>query len=176
MLKINIIIILISFFVFACSEHSHTGYLTHDVKIVNDSGAEAAELYFGNYVENGKVKVWLDKENSMLLSKPRDGLPLGKVTDKSVLDVFYERDERFSKVELVTQLEKNDITSDLETALKESEKVYYDNCSSCHAAPILEKYYESRLNAVLRSMISHANISPEEAKMVRRYVSIMLDQ
>lgn len=156
-----------------CNKVFRTGYLCQDSEILNSEGIVAGVLYRGTFIQSGKVTVWVDSEGTLYAMSDKR-LDYGKLDDLSVLKYTGDVSGDMKEATLETNFPAEILTSYIDDALAESEDLYYEYCSTCHAAPDLSRKFNQQMKGVMHSMVTHSNVTEDEAAVLQRYISLKL--
>lgn len=156
-----------------CSNLFKTGYLREDVVVSDSKGSVAGLLYLGSYIKEGSIIGWI-AENGMFYREPEKELEYGKIYDTSVLEFTGDIENGLKKAVIDTKVSIRNLSPDLKDVMPESEELYYEYCSTCHAAPDLTKQYNVHMKSIMNSMVFHSNVSDEEAKILNRYINLKI--
>jgi hypothetical protein len=170
------IIVILSFaavFILGCTKVFKTGYLRRDINILDSAGAVAGRIYTGSYVKSGSIVAWAE-DNGVLYRGPDKDLEYGEVFDTSILEYTGDTRNGLKEALINTPISMNNLSPELDDVVPESEELYYEYCSTCHAAPDLTKQYNIHMKSVMNSMVSHSNVSEEEAKILNRYINLKI--
>ncbi|MGD9809229.1 MAG: hypothetical protein AB7E76_00010 [Deferribacterales bacterium] len=165
----------IAVFMLGCSKVFKTGYLRRDINILDSEGAVAGRIYTGSYVKSGSIVAWAE-DTGILYRGPHKELEYGEIFDESILEYTGEIQNGLKEALINTPISMNNLSPELDDVVPESEELYYEYCSTCHAAPDLTKTYNVHMKSVMNSMVSHSNVSEEEAKILNRYINLKIVQ
>jgi len=172
-LFVVLLLLIIALFSLGCSNIFKTGYLREDVVIKDRKGSVAGLLYIGSYIKEGYIIGWIG-ENGMFYREPEKELEYGKIYDTSVLKFTGDAEKGLKKAMIDTNVCMHNLSPELNDVMPESEELYYEYCSTCHAAPDLTKQYNVHMKSVMTSMVFHSNVSDEEAKILNRYINLKI--
>lgn len=161
-------ITIFSVFVFFAFSESRNGFLNKNIS----SGA--TEVYFGTETVSGRAYLWTDKKHGELYSDPQMTIQNGFTSDVDSLRFTGKKSKGFYEVAVSVKVNEGLLAPTLTESLREYEKKYYEQCSTCHAAAALNRFNKSRWENILKSMQQHSGISDEDLSAILRYIFLSI--
>lgn len=160
----------------ACANAALTGYLKDNYTVNSLNGSPVATLYFGSYVKGDKILVWADKKNGELFREPEKKLLYGISENLSALHYTGLSENGLYEAVINLGADSAILADSMQAAIEKSEKLYYDNCSTCHAAVKIDSFTQNHWNSIMTAMVNHAGVSETDARHISRYVALIINK
>ncbi len=117
--------------------------------------------------DNYKVQIegYLGKEKKGLYATKNLKLLLAKVDNPKLF-----KKEKSKKVSLIFTIPKKYITDDIDDAWEYGSDLFYDKCTRCHHAKVIEKHTMREWNVLYNSMKFKAKTTKDEDKKILRFL------